>query len=351
MCAEWTNSATPASPPGLALGRVTGAILLPRTAPVMCATEPYPTYPRSQQCGSLVRLCRTLRCVTLEADGSGDPANSNRAGAGGTPGQQWPWPNADSVRPGPIVPTAGIFPESETEITPVTPHRGAAPGTGNESPAQAPPVLPAPDVAPALGNTASPPDPAATRVGNSAAMAGAGVGASAATGSPSATDHPAATAGYPAMPYPAPTPAAPTPPPPPAAGAQGRWGTWAGFFFVTGITTLTAFAEVYLVGSVGWITGAVFVIVSALSALLMRRRDLATAVITPPLAFLIAVAASAQPAVITAQGNLLLQESSAIITAIAFNAPWVFAGTGLALVIALVKGARFHRMDKARHMA
>ena len=153
------------------------------------------------------------------------------------------------------------------------------------------------------------------------------------------------------MSYPAPTPATPAPPPPPKAGAHGRWNTWIGFFFVTGITTLTAFGEIYLVGSVGWITGVVFVGVCALSALLMRRRDLATAVITPPLAFLIAVALSAQPAVIGVQGNLLLQESSAIITAIAFNAPWVFAGTGISLIIALIKGARFHRMDKARHIA
>lgn len=345
MCAVWTNSVTPGRQSVTFLNRRLRAPDMPHTASVRCVTASYPAYPRSQQCDSPAGLCRTLRGVTLEADGSGDPANPNHAGAGGAPGQQWPWPDPDSVRPGPIVPTAGIFPESATEITPLEPHRGDATGPGNDTPSHTPLAPSSPEPAPAFGNTtAAPPDPAATRVGNAAATA------SAAAAAPSVTERPAG-AGYPAMPYPTPTPATVAPPPPPPVGGQGRWGTWTGFFFVTGLTTLTAFAEIYLVGSVGWITGAVFVIVSALSALLMRRRDLATAVITPPLAFLIAVAASAQPAVIAAQGNVLLQESSAIITAIAFNAPWVFAGTGLALVIALVKGARFHRMDKARHMA
>ncbi len=33
-------------------------------------------------------------------------------------------------------------------------------------------------------------------------------------------------------------------------------------------------------------------------------------------------------------------------TGLAFNAPWIFAGTALALVVVLVRGARFRRKDK-----
>ena len=274
--------------------------------------------------------------MTLEADGAGDSGTPNRPG--GDTGQPWPWPDPDTVRPGPIVPTAGIFPDSETEISPPAPAAGAASAPIRNGSADTP--------APHGSRSSQGLGAAPSNGARSAAQMPAGAASGVSPGSSGAASPPRA-----ASMSPTPMPATPEPPPPPPAGANGRWGTWSGFFLVTGVTTFFAFAELYLVGSVGWITGVVLVLTSALSALLMRRRDLPTAVITPPLAFLLAVAISAQPAVIGAQGNLLLQESSAIVTGVAFNAPWVFAATALALVITLIKGARFRRMDRARHMA
>lgn len=102
-------------------------------------------------------------------------------------------------------------------------------------------------------------------------------------------------------------------------------------------TTAVAFADRYLNTNLTWYTGAAFVALCALCALLVRRADRWMAVFWPPLAFLVALMASGQPALLQAKGNLLIREASLLFSGLAFNAPWIFAGTLLALVIILVR--------------
>lgn len=159
-----------------------------------------------------------------------------------------------------------------------------------------------------------------------------------------------------AGPEPAPAPAGLTTDPPPVsrqapAGDDTPWNTWWSFGTTTVVTAVTAFGEITLMGAIGWLTGLVFVIASLGSALAIRRRDLATAVIAPPLAFLLAISLAVQPSTLGATGNLVLQEASAIFTALAFNAPWVFAGTIGALAIVLIRTAILRRRDRAAHSA
>lgn len=102
-------------------------------------------------------------------------------------------------------------------------------------------------------------------------------------------------------------------------------------------TTIAAFADVILNNHLTYITGAAFVILCAICALTVCQRDLWTAVITAPIAFLIALIASGQIEIFQNQGDLLLKQSSLVATGLAFNAPYIFGGTILALVIVLVR--------------
>lgn len=131
--------------------------------------------------------------------------------------------------------------------------------------------------------------------------------------------------------------------------AEGRFGTWSGFFLILTATTVAGFADEFLFGSSTWLTGAVFVVASVLAALMVRRRDLVTAVISPPLAFVVALLITAQPDALRGGGNLFVKEASALITGLAFNAPWVFGGTLAALVIITARRIRFRSRDRASH--
>lgn len=106
-----------------------------------------------------------------------------------------------------------------------------------------------------------------------------------------------------------------------------------GFGVIAVGTTLAGFLEMTLAGALGWLTGAVFTVLCVLVALTLRRQDLTTAIISPPLAYLFAVIVSAQVAVIGSSGNFWLLEATTILSGLAFNAQWVFLGTGLALAI------------------
>jgi len=109
------------------------------------------------------------------------------------------------------------------------------------------------------------------------------------------------------------------------------------FLIIFAITTVVGLADMYLNRQFTYLTGGAFIIASAIGAILVRPRDLWTAVISPPIAFLLALIVAGQPTTITGTGQLLLREASLIGTGLAFNAPYVFGGTLLALIIVLIR--------------
>ncbi|MFA7267590.1 MAG: DUF6542 domain-containing protein [Candidatus Nanopelagicales bacterium] len=121
--------------------------------------------------------------------------------------------------------------------------------------------------------------------------------------------------------------------------AERGLGTWGVFLLVTGITTVVGLFDMTMNREFTWFTGAAFVVASILGALMVRPRDLWTAVITPPIAFLVALVIAGQPTTITGSGSLLIREASLIGTGLAFNAPFIFGGTVAALIIVLIRRA------------
>jgi hypothetical protein len=125
--------------------------------------------------------------------------------------------------------------------------------------------------------------------------------------------------------------------------SRGVINTWVGFLILAVGTSLVASVEMIAIGSIGWFTGVAFVVACIVVAVFIRSSDLSTAVISPPLAFLFAVVISTQFAAVGASGNLWLHEATTMITSLAFNAPWVFAGTGAALIIVLMRASAARR--------
>lgn len=117
-------------------------------------------------------------------------------------------------------------------------------------------------------------------------------------------------------------------------------GTWGVFFVVAGITTVVGLVDMTVNREFTWFTGAAFVAASVLGALMVRSRDLWTAVITPPIAFLVALLIAGQPTTISGSGSLIIREVSLVGTGLAFNAPFIFGGTAAALVIVLIRRAK-----------
>lgn len=113
--------------------------------------------------------------------------------------------------------------------------------------------------------------------------------------------------------------------------------SWGGFGIITAVTTAVGLVEYAVVGSLGWLTGIFFVAACAFVALAIRPADMPTAVISPPIAYLVAAVLSAQPSIIGSAGNFWVLQATSVVTALAFNAPWVFGGTLLALVIVLFR--------------
>jgi hypothetical protein len=89
----------------------------------------------------------------------------------------------------------------------------------------------------------------------------------------------------------------------------------------------------------GWgvLAGACFVAGSAAAALYVRPRDLLTVTIAPPLLFCVALVAVKA---VTATGDMALSTAEGVAVTLAGVAPWLFAGTGLSLVIAWSRGLR-----------
>jgi hypothetical protein len=110
------------------------------------------------------------------------------------------------------------------------------------------------------------------------------------------------------------------------------------------VTVLAALGDTIINGSITFITGALFVIVSVVCAATIGYRDLSTAIITPPLAYFTAIVVAGQPALFGgATDNLALREVAMIAAGLAFNAPWIFAGTAAAALIVVVRRFILHR--------
>ncbi len=130
---------------------------------------------------------------------------------------------------------------------------------------------------------------------------------------------------------------------PTQAASESGLGTWGVALLVGGITTIVGFIDMTMNREFTWFTGIAFVIASILGAVLVRPRDLWTAVITPPLAFLFALLIAGQPTTITGTGSLLIREVSLVGTGLAFNAPFIFGGTIAALIVVLIRRATLRK--------
>ena len=110
------------------------------------------------------------------------------------------------------------------------------------------------------------------------------------------------------------------------------------------VTTLTAVGDTAINGGMTFVTGVVFVIISVICAALVGYQDLSTSIITPPLAYFFAILVAGQLTLLKgAQDNLLIREAAMLLGGLAFNAPWIFAGTGAAALIVIVRRFILHR--------
>lgn len=110
------------------------------------------------------------------------------------------------------------------------------------------------------------------------------------------------------------------------------------------VTVLAALGDTAINGSITFLTGTMFVIVSVVCAATVGYRDLSTAIITPPLAYFTAIVVAGQPSLLSGEtDNLALREVAMVVAGLAFSAPWIFAGTGSAALIVIVRRFILHR--------
>jgi hypothetical protein len=94
--------------------------------------------------------------------------------------------------------------------------------------------------------------------------------------------------------------------------------------------------DVVVGGGLGWIFGVFFAAASGYGALKVRRHDLVAGVIVPPLAFAVLVGGYT---LFTSSGGLKTQVLDGAV-ALIDQGPQLWLGTGLALVIVLVRWRR-----------
>ena len=194
-----------------------------------------------------------------------------------------------------------------------------------------------PDAASPFGEDAKASAAAAPAVGLQAAAT--------ASAAPAPSPAPAA----PVSPAPIPAPVAAYSAPPQAAYMQedeGRFGTVLAFLLIAGLTAIAGWFDMMTNAQFTWITGVVFVASCLMASLAIRRRDLWMAVIAAPLAFFVALLIAGQPSTLTGAGSLILREISLVATGLAFNAPYIFGGTAVALIVVLIRRAGFRRRDR-----
>jgi hypothetical protein len=113
-------------------------------------------------------------------------------------------------------------------------------------------------------------------------------------------------------------------------GVTGR-GIVVLILLVTGIVGLI---EVTLAGHRGHAFAIAFVVTSVMGALVVRRRDLPTAIIAPPLLYCVLIVAMSAVDTSDETGGLLTREGVYIGNAFVTGAPAVWAGTAAAVLIA-----------------
>ena len=113
-------------------------------------------------------------------------------------------------------------------------------------------------------------------------------------------------------------------------GVTGR-GIVVLILLVTGIVGLI---EVTLAGHRGHAFAIAFVATSVIGALVVRRRDLPTAIIAPPLLYCVLIVAMSAVDTSDETGGLLTREGVYIGNAFVTGAPAVWAGTAAAVLIA-----------------
>lgn len=121
---------------------------------------------------------------------------------------------------------------------------------------------------------------------------------------------------------------------------SGVLNTLGGFLLILVPTAIAGFIDFMSRGVLGVIAGITFVVCCLLTAILIRQRDLWTAVISPPLAFLLALIIAGQKDTLDGTGQLIVREASLILTGLALGAPWLFGGTLIALAVVLVRRSR-----------
>lgn len=110
------------------------------------------------------------------------------------------------------------------------------------------------------------------------------------------------------------------------------------------VTILAAVGDTAINGNTTYVTGVVFVVISVVCAALVGYQDLSTAIITPPLAYFTAILVAGQIGILKGvQDNLALREVAMLLGGLAFNAPWIFAGTASAALIVVVRRFILHR--------
>lgn len=98
-----------------------------------------------------------------------------------------------------------------------------------------------------------------------------------------------------------------------------------------------AFVDVNTGRGLGTAFAVLFVVGSALAALLAHREDLRATVVAPPLTYCVLALLGAAIGHTSAAGPFLKQQGLELVSALILGAPTLYAATGLALVIALVR--------------
>ena len=99
-------------------------------------------------------------------------------------------------------------------------------------------------------------------------------------------------------------------------------------------TGLVGLAEVAIAGHRGHAFAVAFVVTSAVGALVVRRRDLPTAILAPPLLYCVLIVAMSAVDTSDETGGFLTREGVYVGNAFVTGAPAVWAGTTAAVVIA-----------------
>ena len=86
-----------------------------------------------------------------------------------------------------------------------------------------------------------------------------------------------------------------------------------------------------------------FIIGSALAALLVHREDIKATVVMPPLTYCVLALAGAAIGHTHVAGSLIKQQGLELVSALILGAPTLYAATGAALLVALVRAFRSAR--------